>query len=258
MELDGKRVTHKKFGDGRILKIHGNKMDVAFPSSVRTFIYPDAFDRFFVLRDEDLEGVVKADLKKRRKIKKRKTEELRKRLELTACIKGLKIKDNSHAVFGMRPKDNNLEEVLRSGAVYTGEFASGKRKGMPRVPKNLQMNSALVLTEKFEGTKEARRLIVGIAMVPEKFDGEKCEEGLVPAHPYYRVKWGPEEEDLYFWNYFDKGDKRKTWGVSEMKYIRCEVVRHILQDMTDLTGDPEKKELLKEFCEYFAELNGLS
>ena len=54
------------------------------------------------------------------------------------------------------------------------------------------------------------------------------------------------------------GDKRKTWGVSEMKYIRCEVVRHILRDMTDLTGDPDKKELLKEFCEYFAELNGLS
>ena len=61
----GKLVKHKTLGNGRIIAVDKNKLDISFTCGTKRFIYPDAFATFLDADDELLRMIVAADLRRR-------------------------------------------------------------------------------------------------------------------------------------------------------------------------------------------------
>lgn len=58
----GRIVFHKAFGPGTISSIKDGKIIVSFKEGPKTFVYPDAFNRFLTSSDQELMDEVNADL----------------------------------------------------------------------------------------------------------------------------------------------------------------------------------------------------
>lgn len=72
-------VKHTTFGVGSVVETQGKYMRIKFSSAEKTFVYPDAFEKFLTLEDGTLSTDIIADVEemKRQKqaIKDKKTEE---------------------------------------------------------------------------------------------------------------------------------------------------------------------------------------
>ncbi len=255
MNLIGKEVTHKKFGLGKIKNLQTDKMQVEFKYVIKTFAYPESFEKFFEIKDKNAKSFIQIEIDEHNRLKALEQEKKGKEEVRQNYIRKLKIKDNSHAVFGMCV--NNINEVLKEWSVSTGYFLSGVNKGNPRIPKNLNMNSACLLTSKIEGEGEEKRIIAGIFMAEENFVGMDCESGIMYAHEKHRIVWEPEDEELFFWSFFSEKSKSERWGNCEIKYISNAVILRVLESMKELTGNQEKKEELERFYHYFRDINQL-
>lgn len=255
MNIVGKEVTHAKFGIGTIAEINENKMRVDFKSETKTFIYPESFEKFFLISDKNAKKFIDEKLKEVNRSRRIDQEEKEKEEQFRVFKRKFKIKVNSQAVFEINY--NDWDGFLDSWSIDTGIHLSGNSKGKPRVPKNLNMNSACLLTMKPEGGKEEDRIILGVYMTPSDFIGEKCETGLIPAHEKYRIIWGSEQEELLFWDYFSKEARLEKWGASKMKYISITVIKRILEDMLNIVSEKNEKELIQDFYQYFCQMNQL-
>ncbi|MGC4018076.1 MAG: hypothetical protein QM793_01765 [Muricomes sp.] len=253
MNLVGKKVTHKKFGSGTIKEVQSDKVQVDFKYGIKTFAYPESFEKFFDISDKNIREYIQVRIDEVNRIKAIEQEEKTKDELRRHYARKLKVKENSHGVFGMCV--NSIEDVLTDWSASAGTYLSGVNKGKPRIPKNLNMNSACLVTVKAEGQKESGRTIAGIFMTPENFIGLECENGKVDAHEKYRISWEEEETELNFWNYFPEDARLNSWGNCEIKYISNTVIQRILEDMINLTFDDERKEEIKKFYHYFMEMN---
>lgn len=253
MNLVGLTVTHPKFGEGKITRVGENKMDVDFRSDVRTFIYPNSFKQHFDIEDQEAKEYITDLLSDITQAKKEYNDQRDKKILATKYA--LKNSKNSQAVFAL--EKNGSEDVLEDWTIYTGSNLSGISKGKPRVPKNLNINSACLLTSKSKTEDESKRCIVGLFMIDEDFIGENCLDGNIPAHYKYRINWTKEAEQLLFWNYFAEDSRLEKWGSADMKYLPSPVIKTILEDMIELSGSTETKEEIKEFHDYFCQMNHL-
>ncbi len=79
-----KIVKHNKYGKGTILEKNQNYLKVQFESceKVTTFLYPDAFEKFLVFEDENLQEHAIKDFNCDKE--KKETELLQKRIEYQA------------------------------------------------------------------------------------------------------------------------------------------------------------------------------
>lgn len=252
MNLIGKKIAHKRYGSGTIANIDGNKMEIAFETEVKIFLYPDAFAEHLEMMDKTAENYVNTRLKEIKQEKKEKKEQLEKRKQAIVHAKKNKTNVNSQAVFAL--KENALEDIQNNWCVFTGNNLAGKMKGKPRIPKSINMRSACLLTMKCKGEKEADRAIVGIFMTAEDFIGENCETGWIPAHEKYRILWNEEHEKLHFWDYFPEHLRLEKWGSSEVKYMPDVFIKKILEDM-ETASNGEMQEKVKEFYQYFIQMN---
>ncbi|MDD3796794.1 MAG: hypothetical protein PHE06_12685 [Lachnospiraceae bacterium] len=255
MNIIGKNVKHVKYGMGKIASVDDNKMKVDFPASVKIFAYPDAFETYFSIEDPQARKYVYLLLEERNHMKREKKVQKEKESQRRLYAEKMKIKVNSHGVFAMR--ENSLKEVLDTGEIFTGCYASGKDKGNPRLPKNLNMNSACLLTIKPEEGKEKDRVIAGVFMTEEDFIGEECEDGKIRLHEKYGITWGADQDELLFWKYFPQESRLVRWQSAEMKYIPSAIVQRVLEDMRKLASEDETRQEIKEFQEYFCQMNHL-
>lgn len=252
MELIGMEVTHKKYGTGKIMGVSENRMKIQFPQEVKSFQCPEAFESFIFIEDERLREFMDDKIEVLNQTKNDKKEHQMKREKASAYAAKMGKKTNSQAAFGMM--DNTYENVVRDGSVFTGYNLSGKSKGEPRIPQNMNINSSCIITRNPGKNKEAEREITGIFMVSEDFIGENCKTGIIPIHPIYRIIWGDDCEKVLFWNYFPEEKRAKSWGKSEIKYLPVTIVKEILEDMINGATD-EKKEEIMEFYQYFCRMN---
>lgn len=98
----------------------------------------------------------------------------------------------------------NIPEDKAEGLEYveTGCVLSGPMKGKPRVPSNVQPNSAVVLTDCGNGGEDDR-CIIGIGMAGEHFWGKECEDGRILMHDRYQLILS-DENRISFWKYFKR------------------------------------------------------
>lgn len=84
-------VTHKSFGRGAVAEQNGKYLKIRFENGAeKTFVYPDAFEKFLTVENEALSAQIAEDLADvlaaRRRIAERKNEE-----NLRAMTKGIVI-----------------------------------------------------------------------------------------------------------------------------------------------------------------------
>lgn len=65
MSLLGERVKHQVFGEGKIVSVTKNYVTVSFEIGEKVFVYPDAFEKFLTLVNQELSSKMEAYFKQR-------------------------------------------------------------------------------------------------------------------------------------------------------------------------------------------------
>ena len=267
MNLINKKVTHKRFGMGSIVKHTESSIEINFASENKLFVFPDVFGKHLKLHDQStaiiLEGIIQ------KKENERKVEELQKeeerqlqrrkqelRLEHEKLMKHYKLHPESQMVYWCDTVEKNSS--FSEGRVFSGLVKSGNDKGKPNKPIRLHQNSAVLLTEKNSSVPGEERRILGVYMVNEDFIGKLCEDGYIPAHSKYKLQLTEQESyALPSWdNYIkEKSSKKTSWNTGKYRYFNNSWMAQILLDIVSLKSDPKERELAKQFLKHFCKMN---
>lgn len=267
MNLINKKVTHKLFGIGSIVKYNDSSIEIHFASENKKFVFPDVFGKHLKLHDKsvaDLLGKIiekkemehneKERKKEEEKKLQRKNQELRSGLE--KLMKNHKLHSESQMVFWCDTEEQNSSFL--EWKVFSGVIKSGNNKGKPTKPIRLHQNSAVLLTAIDSSMPEKDRRILGVYMVNEDFIGKRCEDGYIPAHSKYRLQLTEQESDqMLFWEYYvnERSSQKMTWNTGKYRYFNNLWMAQILLDIVDLKSDPKERELAQQFFEHFCKMN---
>jgi len=267
MNLIDKEVMHRQFGKGIVVGLTDSCIEVRFESGNKRFVFPDAFGTYLILLDKKAAASVKRlkakreeELKKEELLheqeKLERQEEILRYLHREKLLKNLKIHPSSQAAFWCDEEEQG--RVFADWQVTTGFIKSGTKKGQIATINRLNKNSACVFTFRAPGIPEKERRIIGLYMVTEDFIGKLCQDGIIPAHPEYRIRLTPEESGkMLFWNYYrnDKYPNKIVWNAGKYRYLDNIWVAQMLKDIVSLKTDAEEKKLAKRFLEYYCDLN---
>ncbi|MGD6803825.1 malate synthase [Rossellomorea aquimaris] len=267
MNLIDKKVTHKRFGMGSIVKHNDTVIEIHFASENKKFVYPDVFGEHLEIHDQNaansLEEIIQQkeleqkeeELKKEEEKKlQRKYQELR--LGHEKLMRNHKLHPESQMVTWCDTEEQNT--VFSEWKVSSGAIKSGANKGKPNKPIRLHQNSAVLLTEIDSSKPEQDRRILGAFMVKDGFIGKLCEDGLIPAHEEYRLQLTEQEADqMLFWKYYvnEKSPDKMTWNTGKYRYFDNVWMAQILQDIVSLKSDPEEQKQAQQFLDHFCRMN---
>src|SRR5690625_2279188 len=263
VDLINKEVTHKAFGEGIIIEQDETVITIDFNDDIKKFVYPDAFGQFITLNDQEAAESLDQVISEREKVekeleKKREIENERKALEQQRKkeLKNHRTHESSQIVFWL--DEDERQTVFTDWQVSTGQVQSGKNKGQPNRAARLRPNSASLLTVRAADQPETERQILGLYMVNETFSGNHNDDGMVPAHPEFRIELSEEEAaQMLFWNYYVNKNHphRMTWNSGKYRYYDNVWTAQMLKDIIALKTDEEKIEQAKSFLEYFCQMN---
>ncbi|ARK28669.1 malate synthase [Halalkalibacter krulwichiae] len=267
MNLINKEVTHKRFGEGSVVKHDDSIIEIHFATANKKFVYPDAFGKHLKLHDRSaahsLEKVIQKkqmewEKEEQEKVEKKKLQRKEQQLLLKheKLMKNHKLHPKSQMVFWCDVDE--LSRVFSEWKIFTGEINSGSNKGKPNKPSRLYKNSVCILTARDSSMPEKDRRILGVYMVNEHFIGKFCEDGYIPAHSKYRLQLTEQESDkMPFWKYYvnEKSPQRMTWNTGKYRYFDNVCVAQILQDIVSLKNDTQERELAQQLFEHFCIMN---
>ena len=118
MQLIGQTVKHQVFGKGIVTDKSEGTLTVSFPAGEKRFLYPDAFSKFLILQDDEMQKEILAAIKTRKEKQKQKEKAAVAKWEKEAALRNMKISNRSQGVFDVKPE--NLEETLNQWQVSTG------------------------------------------------------------------------------------------------------------------------------------------
>ncbi|KOS59966.1 hypothetical protein [Lysinibacillus sp. FJAT-14222] len=270
MNLINKKVTHKRFGMGSIVKHNDSSIEIHFASEKKMFVFPDVFGKHLKLHDKSaaksLEEIIQKKEKEQKEQERKKEEEkklqrkkLALRLEHEKLMKNHKLHPESQMVFWCDTEEQNSS--FSEWKVFSGVIKSGNNKGKPNKPSRLHQNSAVLLTAIDSNMPEKDRRILGVYMVNEDFIGKLCEDGYIPAHSKYRIQLTEQESDqLLFWQYYinEKSPEKMTWKTGKYRYFENSWMAQILLDIVSLKSDPNERELAQQFLKHFCRMNQIT
>lgn len=270
MNLINKKVTHKSFGVGSIVKYNDSSIEIHFATENKLFVFPDVFGKHLKLHDlsdaKSLEGIIQKKEIERKEEEWKKEEERklqRKKLVLRweheKLMKHHKLHPESQMVFWCDTEEQT--SALSEWKVFSGVIKSGNNKGKSNKPIRLHQNSAVLLTARDASMSEKDRRILGIYMVNEDFIGKLCEDGEIPAHSKYRLQLTEQESDqLLFWKYYvnEKSPEKLSWNTGKYRYFDNLWLAQILRDIISLKSDPQERELAQQFFKHFCKMNQIT
>lgn len=266
MSLVNKKVLHNTFGEGKVVSYDDAYIKINFDKGPKSFIFPDVFKKYIKIMDEKaaklVEGKIeekeaekaerKAELKKQRE----KEREEQRLLEIQRRMRSRKIHPALQSVFWC--KEEEIDEIFSDWQIFVGEIKSGEKKGEPRRLARMNQNSACLITRRDDDMDEEERHVLGLFMTQLGFDGRKCEDGYIEAHPEYRIKLTQEEsEKILFWNYYynKRSPERITWNSGRQRYFDNIWMAQILRDIVFIKEDPQEQREVGEFFEHFCKIN---
>ena len=270
MNLINKKVTHKLFGMGSIVKHNDTSIEIHFASENKLFVFPDAFEKHLILHDKNdansLEEIIQKRESKRKEEEWKKEEEMKLqrkkqklRLEHEKLMNHHKLHPESQMVFWCDTEEQ--DRSFSEWKVFSGEIKSGTNKGKPNKPSRLHQNSAVLLTARDASMPEKDRRILGVYMVNEDFVGKLCDDGIIPAHSKYKLQLTEQEADqLLFWNYYinEKTPQKMSWNTGKYRYFDNLWMAQILLDIVSLKSDPQERELAQQFLKHFCKMNQIT
>ena len=203
MQLIGETIDHEQFGKGVVTAFDHNIITIDFPTGIKRFVYPDAFQAFLTPKAQETRQEINDVLVEQKLQEKQREIENMERQKKRSYLQSLKISANGQAVFDLTNQKDN--DPFETGSCGTGTYLSGLSKGEYRVPQQMGFHSMCILTACPEGKPETERQILALAMVPESFRGGTCEDGIVPFHEQFRVKLS---KPLPLWPYLNKEPKK--------------------------------------------------
>lgn len=267
MNLINKKVTHKLFGIGSIVKYNDSSIEIHFASENKKFVFPDVFGKHLKLHDKSVANSLKKIIQKKETERKeeewkkeeekklhRKNQELRWGYE--KLMKNHKLHPESQMVFWCDTEEQNSS--FSEWKVFSGVIKSGNNKGKPTKPIRLHSNSAVLLTAIDSSMPEKDRRILGVYMVNEDYIGKLCEDGYIPAHSKYRLQLTEQESDqMLFWEYYVNGKfpEKMTWNTGKYRYFDNSWMAQMLLDIVSLKSDPKEREQAQQFFEHFCKMN---
>ena len=251
MQLIGETIHHEQFGKGVVTACDHNIITINFPTGIKRFVYPDAFQAFLIPKDgETREEINDMLVEQKLKEKQKELADLERQKKL-AHLRSLKISNNGQAVFDLANQEGN--DPLHTGFCETGTYLSGFSKGEFRVPQQLAFNSLCILTSCPEGAEELQRQIVAVAMTEESFEGAACEDGRVPLHEEFRLT---VKNPIRLWPLLGK-EPRKTWGRAAFRYVSNPVGEEILYTIRQqYKGTPQEAQA-RALYSYYCDCNRL-
>ena len=124
MNLLGLKVNHKVFGVGEIVEYKDNYITVAFPGKTTKFVYPNAFETFIKVVDDNVQEFIVSEIekakiideaKKRLSDASRKAEEAIRNLESAKNIKKGLIEAIQHAENAKKRIEEEIQYVNELG-----------------------------------------------------------------------------------------------------------------------------------------------
>ncbi|MGF2614454.1 malate synthase [Rossellomorea vietnamensis] len=267
MNLIDKKVTHKRFGMGSIVKHNDTVIEIHFASENKKFVYPDVFGEHLQLHDKSaansLEKIIEEKETEQKEIEMKKEEEKeiqRRYQELRMGHEKLMRNHKLHPESQMVTWCDEEEQTsaFSEWKVSSGAIKSGANKGKPNKPIRLHQNSAVLLTEIDSSKPEQDRRILGVFMVKDGFIGKLCEDGSIPAHEEYRLQLTEQEADqMLFWKYYvnEKSPDKMTWNTGKYRYFNNVWMAQILNDIVSLKSDPEEQKQAQQFLDHFCRMN---
>lgn len=269
MNLVGKKVIHKVFGDGKVVSQDDSYVKVEFDSGIKKFVFPDVFDKFIEIVDEEIGKIIdekieekeielreeRIRLEEERLLERERQQILREEKQML----GRKIHPELQSVFWSNKEEE--DEIFSEWRVFAGRIKSGKKKGEPRKFPRMNERSACLITRRDDDEEEEDRRITGMFLSEKGFNGKLFDDGYIPAHPEFRLKLTEEEsEKMYFWNYYfnEKSPDKIIWNSGRQRYFANIWMAQILRDIIDLKEDPEEKKAAEEFFNHFCSTNRLN
>ncbi len=270
MNLINKKVTHKRFGMGSIVKHNESIIEINFASENKMFVFPDVFGKYLKLHDKSdahlIEKIIQIKEMERKEEERKKEEEkklqrknLKLRLEHEKLMKHYKLHPESQMVFRCDIEEQNSS--VSEWKVFSGAIKSGNNKGKPNKPIRMHQNSAVLLTALDLGMPEKDRRIIGVYMVNEDFIGKLCEDGNIPAHSKYKLQLSEQESNqLLLWKYYTdkKSPDKMTWNSGKYRYFDNVWMAQILLDIVSLKSEPTEQELAQRFFKHFCKMNQIT
>lgn len=130
----------------------------------------------------------------------------------------------------------------------------------PRKLKKVQKNSLCILTTVKPDALEAERMIFGVFLVDESYEGDNQAEGYVTTKSKYKLKLTPKEaKEILFWNYHKNSNDASVarWSSGLYRYVNDIVSAQILRDIAEIKKNSDDRELAKEFFEYYCNVNNI-
>lgn len=270
MNLINKKVTHKRFGIGSIVKHNDSSIEIHFGSENKRFVFPDVFGKHLKIHDKSdaklLEEIIqKKEIERKEEEWKKEEEKILQRKKLVLRLEHEKLMHNhklhpaSQMVFWCDSEEQ--DSSFSEWKVFSGILKSGNNKGKPNKPSRLHQNSAVLLTAKDSSMLEKDRRILGVYMVNENFVGKLCEDGYIPAHSKYKIQLTEQESDqLLFWHYYinEKFPEKMTWNTGKYRYFENLWMAQILLDIVSLKSDTDERELAQQFFKHFCKMNQIT
>lgn len=266
MNLVDKKVIHKTFGKGNVVKYDDSYIKIGFESGVKKFIFPDVFAKYVTFVDQKATHLVGKKIEIRREEqrkeaiileKERAIEQEQQRILIQERqMQGRKIHPELQSVFWC--KEQEEDEIFTEGKIFIGRMKSGKNKGQPRRLPRMNRRSACLLTRREADVLEEDRQILGVFMAEETFNGRSSTDGYIPAHPKYRIRLSEEEtKKMYFWNYYfnKRTPTEMIWNSGRQRYFDNEWMAQILRDIVALRENTEEGKEAKLFFEHFCQIN---
>ena len=98
MVLENLSVCHKAFGIGTVVATNGKYMTIRFAVGDKSFVYPDAFEKFLTLADGTVSEEIVSDLRvsqaKKQEIIDKKNEENLRSMTHGIVIPGKEVSEN--------------------------------------------------------------------------------------------------------------------------------------------------------------------
>ncbi|MBE6022592.1 MAG: hypothetical protein E7231_05055 [Cellulosilyticum sp.] len=246
MNLLRQAVKHKKFGKGVITEVSENKITVCFAEGQKLFLIPDAFPQYLTLKDNSIQKKMETLNEERLQATKVRERIIEKEYRSRLCT--MKIPLKSQMVY-----DISEEEIKDLEYVDTGCILSGDMKGQPRIPSNIQPNSAILLTDCEKG-KEDERSIIGIVMAHELFWGKESKDGQIKLHQKHNLILA-DENRISFWKYFKRDLIPNQWGRIPFKYLQNQTMHSIIFEICCKAVGTEQEEKVMELYRYFCSVN---
>lgn len=152
-------------------------------------------------------------------------------------------------------------QMLKIWKASAGRVQYGDNKGKPKKLKDLPCNSLALLTTRLPRAKEEERIIFGIFLVDDVFEGDDVDPGYVAAKSQYSIKLTPEEAmKMKFWDFYTNPNKKDViqWGSGLFRYLNDDQAIQILQAVVELKENTAEAQLATDILDYFCQINKIA